>query len=106
MLETIIGKGRERALTLQEIISITGMTSRAIRKEVGQLQESGLPIINLQDGKGYYIANSEDYQDIQRYIRQEESRGIKSLIRASAIRRYLKTNGIEPVDMLTEGKLI
>lgn len=32
-------------------------------------------ILNLSDGEGYYRPSREDLQDLQRYIRQEESRG-------------------------------
>lgn len=102
--ERIIGKGRDRALTLKEIMSITDMTARDVRKTVGDLQKSGVPIINLQDGTGYYVA--DDYKEIQKYIQQKTNRGIKNLVRANALLRYLKTNGVEPIDMITEGKLI
>lgn len=32
-------------------------------------------ILNLSNGEGYYRPSIEDLQDLQRYIRQEESRG-------------------------------
>ena len=32
-------------------------------------------ILNLSTGEGYYRVSREDMQDLQRYIRQEESRG-------------------------------
>ena len=31
-------------------------------------------ILNLSDGNGYYIVSREDLQDLQRYIKQEDSR--------------------------------
>lgn len=85
-----LGTGRDNGLTTREIVQLTGISSRDIRKAVSELQHAGVPVINLQDGKGYYICN--DQSELERYIKQEHSRGIANLARASALKKCFEQN--------------
>ena len=52
--EKVLGHGADRGLTLKELCAITDLTDRKVRLMVGILQKNGVPVINLQDGNGYY----------------------------------------------------
>lgn len=45
--------------------------NREMRKRIENLQMLGYDIINLQDGKGYFIGNSDN---VRHYVRQEIKR--------------------------------
>lgn len=45
--------------------------NRAMRKRIENLQLIGYDIINLQDGKGYFIGNADN---VRHYVRQEIKR--------------------------------
>ena len=53
--------------------------NRAVRENISTLQKD-LNIINLQDGKGWYIPETE--KEVRAYCSQEISRGLKSVIKA------------------------
>jgi hypothetical protein len=65
--------GNDSPVTRQELCDRTGMSDRAVRKAIEKASFM-FPIINLSDGKGYYIA--VDYNDpgVKRYFKQELSR--------------------------------
>ena len=55
-------------------------------------------ILNLSTGEGYYRPTVEDIQDLQRYIRQEESRAkasFRNLKRARALYEDFKHSRLE-----------
>lgn len=71
-LETLIPVGRENARSRKELVSLTGVSDRMIRRAI---EESSLPIIN--NGSGYFIPDLEDPRDItelRAYINQETRR--------------------------------
>lgn len=53
--------------------------NRAARENISTLQKD-LNIVNLQDGKGWYIPETE--KEVRAYCSQEISRGLKSVIKA------------------------
>lgn len=48
----IIPRGHENALTRSELVSMTGLSDRAIRELIAQSKEV---VLNLCDGQGYFI---------------------------------------------------
>lgn len=70
-------KGRKRAITHKELMKVTGLGDRTLRRalEIARLEYC---IINNQDGRGYYLASTK--AEAERYDRQE-------LARARAIHR-------------------
>lgn len=53
--------------------------NRTVRDNISKLQKD-LNIVNLQDGKGWYIPETE--KEVRAYCSQEISRGLKSVIKA------------------------
>ena len=65
----LLHKGHENAVPLKELIRITGKTGSYIRLEIEKMVESGIPIVNWEDGKGYFIPETpEDVRIARRKI--------------------------------------
>ena len=80
MIVDYIPTGRKNAITRKELCRITGLSDRQAREHIAQARRS-TPIINLQDGDGYFIPDPSDNADmglLKRYVRQEEAR-LKSI---------------------------
>lgn len=56
--------GRQSPVTRLELRRLTGMSDRRIRYAIQDLQEEGHLIINHQDGRGYFLADSPEDVDI------------------------------------------
>lgn len=72
--------GKENAITRKELCALTGMEDRAIREHISQARRF-VPIINLQDGSGYFIPNLEkadEISELKHFVAQEEKR-LKSI---------------------------
>ncbi len=72
----------------EELPRIFGCGDRKARKIIESLQEN-YNIINLQDGRGYFLADNET---ANRYARQEMRRGISLLRKAKKIMRRCSEN--------------
>lgn len=68
--------GKENAIKRQKLRDLTGLTDREMRRAI-EVARKEVPIINLQDGRGYYRPDDKD--DIQRYVLQEQARATKIL---------------------------
>ena len=80
--------GSDKAITREQLCRLTGMSDRAVRKEIEALREEGIIIINRQDGKGYYI--SEDPAEMARQYRQNHARAMAILRQQRHLRRKMK----------------
>ena len=63
----------------EELRSLWQCDNRTVRDNISKLQKD-LNIVNLQDGKGWYIP--EKVAEITAYAKQEYSRGVKSIAKA------------------------
>ena len=80
MIVDYMPTGRKNAITRKELCRITGLSDRQAREHISQARRN-TPIINLQDGDGYFIPDPSDNGDmnlLKRYVRQEEAR-LKSI---------------------------
>lgn len=65
--------------TREELRKYWKCDNRTVRDYISKLQKD-LNIVNLQDGKGWYIPDNS--ADVSAYAKQEYSRGIKSIAKA------------------------
>lgn len=75
-IEALIPIGSKNAITREELSRRSGIGDRAVRELIHQARRN-TPILNMQDGKGYYIpdlTDPEDVENLERYVRQEENR--------------------------------
>ena len=64
MVLQYIPVGKNSPVTRLELRRLTGMSDRRIRYAIQDLQEEGHLIINHQDGRGYFLADSPEDVDI------------------------------------------
>lgn len=80
MITDYIPTGRENAISRADLCRLTGLADRQVRENIAQARRN-TPIINLQDGDGYFIpdpTDSGDMAQLRRYVKQEEAR-LKSI---------------------------
>ena len=85
--------GSDKAITRDKLCRLSGMSDRAVRKEIEALREEGIIIINRQDGKGYYI--SEDPVEMAQQYRQNHARAMAILRQQKHLRKRMKEAGNE-----------
>ena len=92
-----IPTGQENAVTRAELCKRTGLTDRKMRDALHDAKLKK-PILNMQDGRGYFIPDMNTENDrciLQRHVRQEESR-IRSTIEPLEVERQtLRNCGID-----------
>lgn len=89
---SLIGCGQSNAIHLSELIKLTELENRLVRKEIERLRRAGYVIVS--DNNGYYFP--ETVQELSRYIKRTE-RHAKSVFYTlrSARRKYKEMNGGE-----------
>lgn len=83
-----LGIGSDKARTRDQPCRLSGMSDRAVRKEIETLRNEGVIIINRQDGKGYYI--SEDPAEMEKQYKQNHARAMAILRQQRHLRRKIK----------------
>ena len=87
--------------TRSEMRNLWGIKDSVLRDHIRKLQKAGLNIINLQDGKGYYIP--EEIEKVARYAEQEIERGISCIAKGyMMIKRCGQENQIKIDDIVKE----
>lgn len=72
MLAEVVPEGKENAISRRQLAIRLEKRDRVVRRLVNEARLQGLPILNDQDGKGYYISYSEEV--IERWANQELAR--------------------------------
>lgn len=80
-----IGEGQENAVHMSELIRISGMTDRELRKTIEYLRRQGVVIIS--GNSGYYFPADET--ELKAFVRQEEHRAKSILVTLRPAKRYL-----------------
>lgn len=93
MVEEYILRGRQNARSRQMLCTLTGMSDRAVRREIEDLRGQGEFIITDEDGTGYYI--SEDISDVRRQYQKDMARICAISKRTKHLRDFLKAKGEE-----------
>jgi len=68
-------KGHANAVPLKVLISLTGKTGSHLRMEIEKMVESGVAVVNMEDGKGYFLP--ETPEEIEVAHRKKYSRAKK-----------------------------
>ena len=96
-------EGIENPISRKRLEATTGYCDRVNRESLEVIRPD-VPIVNLQDGNGYFIA-TEDDADLQAALRQynrEFGRAMKILRGQKAVKRLLHTHGQLKFDDLDE----
>ena len=78
----------DKPITRRELVDLTGMSDRLVRKAIEQARVDGNIIINLQDGRGYFV--TDDPAVLEHQYKINQSRAMSVLVQQKYIRRKLK----------------
>jgi len=67
---SLLSSGRDNALKRRELMSLTGLHDRVLRRGIEALRRAGVVICS--DVSGYYLPGT--LEEVQEFIRQEEAR--------------------------------
>ncbi|MBE7053437.1 MAG: hypothetical protein E7391_04090 [Ruminococcaceae bacterium] len=81
--------GKQNAITQNELMMVTGLSDRMLREEISRLRRD-VPILNMQDGKGYFRPTEDEIEDVKKYISQEERRGKSVFWSLKGAREFIK----------------
>ena len=81
-----IGKGSENARHKKQLVRLTGMNERALRKAVEHLRRQGIVIIS--DESGYYYPKTAD--ELEDYVRTVSKRARSTFYTLKSARQMLK----------------
>lgn len=79
-----IPKGQNNAVSADSLCTALNIDRRTVRRLISSAQENGAVILNMQDGRGYFIPADDESQLVDDYIKQESAR-------ARSIFRKLRT---------------
>ena len=82
--------GKDNAVTRKYLCQITKLSDREMRKEIAKARRV-TPILNSQDGKGYYQPNKEDYREVEDFIRQESKRAKSIFYNLKGAKDWIKS---------------
>ena len=77
----------------------TGLSDRVVRQRIEELRNEGHLFCNLQNGKGYFIAENDEEVALQ--YRQDCARAMSILRRIKPFRHYLRSLDEERGDQVT-----
>lgn len=86
-----IPKGSNNGITKVELCKRLNMDEREIRRLIHQARRY-MPILNMQNGKGYFIPDAEDKHIVEKWLTQETKRAKSTFWSLMGAKRYLKTN--------------
>lgn len=98
---SMIPIGRKNAITKSELVARTGLSERVIRKLIEEASGTA-PVINLQDGRGYFQPSDEDLPCVEKFFKQETSRANSILKRVESLRVYINLHN--PDTNIPKGK--
>jgi hypothetical protein len=79
----LLQAGHENSMSKPELMAITGMTDRELRREIAHERRAGRIIVSDCRGGGYYLPG--DVDEAQRFIRTMRKRGYETLRVADAV---------------------
>ena len=79
-----IPTGQNNAVSADSLCTALNIDRRTVRRLISSAQENGAVILNMQDGRGYFVPADDESQLVDDYIKQESAR-------ARSIFRKLRT---------------
>lgn len=84
---TFIAKGKENAISRQELCVLLALPDRTVRKLIQEARDRGEIILNAQDGAGYYT--SDDVGELERQYNTNKNRAMSILRQQRHIRKQI-----------------
>lgn len=92
-----IPEGHANAVNREYLSSVTGLSDRKIRQLIEESCTREHPILNMQDGKGYFRPLPNEMHLVRLYRAQENRRTLTIRKKVSEIDKYIKaaSNDVE-----------
>lgn len=90
ILLSLIPSGRSNAISRKSLVDLMGISDRQVRKLIKDARRF-TPIINLQNGKGYFIPTEEEKPLVDKWLKQETSRAKTTFWAMRGAREFLNT---------------
>ena len=84
-----IPHGQKNAITRSELVKITRQSDRVVREMICQARRE-TPILNTQNGEGYFIPLSTEKQLVERWLKQESKRAKSIFWSAKSAKEFIK----------------
>lgn len=68
-----IPTGRDNAISRKDLAAYSGLPDRLMRNQIEELRKH-VPVLNLQDGNGYFQPGIEEFELVKIWVRQQKSR--------------------------------
>lgn len=90
-----IPTGHKNAITRHELCIKTGYSDRKVRDLIEEACTREHPILNLQDGRGYFLPDKNEMPLVRLYRNQENRRTASIRKRVSELDKYIKMESDE-----------
>ena len=79
-----LNRGQGNAVPLRQLVAITGLDNRSVRKQIAEERKSGTPILS-DNASGYYLPGND--MERAQFVRSMRSRAREILKAASAVEK-------------------
>ncbi len=93
MLLDLIPYGEKNAISRTMLRVKSGLTDRAMREEISRLRREH-PILNSQEGNGYFRPLPEEVQKVEKWLSQEGHRAKSIFWSQKGAREFMKEVGM------------
>lgn len=90
ILLSLIPSGRSNAISRNKLVELMGIPDRQVRKIIKDARRR-TPIINLQNGKGYFIPTEEEKPLVDKWLKQETARAKTTFWAMRGAREFLNS---------------
>lgn len=89
-LLSLIPSGRSNAISRKKLVELMGIPDRSVRLLIKAARRR-TPIINLQNGKGYFIPTEEEKPLVDKWLKQETARAKTTFWAMRGAREFLNS---------------
>ena len=93
--------GHDKALNTRQLAKVTSLDERFVRELISKARRKTV-ILNLQDGKGYFLPSKEERPLVERWVKQEESRLKQHALALRSARKEL--HKLEGQEVINDGR--
>lgn len=90
ILLSLIPSGRSNAISRKKLVELMGIPDRSVRLLIKAARRR-TPIINLQNGKGYFIPTEEEKPLVDKWLKQETARAKTTFWAMRGAREFLNS---------------
>ena len=95
--------GHKNAVTRQYLITMTGFSDRTVREMIEKECTSEHPILNMQDGKGYFQPAADEMHLVKLYLAQENRKKLSEIKKYARSQNEVEKNQISIFDCMGGG---